>query len=654
MKENNKVGSEVSIKNPEEKDSPSIKSMEVRKWLQVALALVIGGGGAHAIIQKIKAPQEVVTNMDTEHPDQEHSDRDVKEIVRDEMANTSEFLELSQNSIGLKSADIQGESFDFSAFGKEYQATVQSMHENSSGGVNIVAEIENGTLEIYQVGKAVHARMSILEDGQHKTIELRNTKGGPVWQEYKFKENEEGSEELDVENPSQRTTPISSQSTALKSTQDGIEFPAQAECVAEEFVYHYFITQTLVDEIGLDATLALVEGSVDYYRTSLRNSDPRLKYAEVVFTYDVVDITDAEEIPINGGTGDTYTNFTWLLLGDDPHEIKDLAAASPTSNQCVLCLHLKDRLGAATRLARPEPSSGILYNTSGVQDEGLGSGHRTMGHESGHANANLLHNENSWEGPVVVTNSSTGQQVTINMGTIMGLTGASERLPMFSTPDTTYHYSFTNSAGTWTAEFTAGNTQKNSVDSIAKYFDPTGDNHDKFLHETDVLPAPPSYNIIVEHQEDSVKISIGNFDPALTYYWDNGMIGHEIMIPIPDDTLVLKVHGDNVACNCPGEEETLVITHVGIDDPEELGNNIQIYPNPSPNNGPVNINGLSNLMGKRVRCLLFDAQGRVVHAENFDNVNDKLSFEPKTSQGVYFLKVLADGKVIKEGKLIRL
>ncbi len=79
--------------------------------------------------------------------------------------------------------------------------------------------------------------------------------------------------------------------------------------------------------------------------------------------------------------------------------------------------------------------------------------------------------------------------------------------------------------------------------------------------------------------------------------------------------------------------------------------NLTIYPNPST--GPINIRGLNNPTQERVRCVLFDATGRVVHAENFDHATEEVSFSPRIAAGMYILRVIKGGKILSSEQIVR-
>ena len=172
--------------------------------------------------------------------------------------------------------------------------------------------------------------------------------------------------------------------------------------------------------------------------------------------------------------------------------------------------------------------------------------------------------------------------------------------------------------------------------------------HDDLLHAEAVDP-PSAPQIDIEYLPDSMRVFVENPDTNLTYYWSNGMIGPEITIPYPPTSYMLTVEPVDVACNCPGESTSLLITDV--ENVEQPSSDITVFPNPST--GPITIEGGEALQGKNLRCLLFDMQGRVVHAENFDNAQGQFTVHPQVAPGNYVMKILIDGKLISSEKIVR-
>ncbi len=651
MRKNTDQISSSLDQSPEHK-LPSRALGQVSKWVKIALAVVIGSGTVAEIIsqsQKDKSPQDVVAPLPEERGLNEnvmnmpYLEQELRKEIADP-AVVQALLSFAQNS-KLKSGETMNQSLDFSAFGKEYQGQVQNIEANQSGGVNIIAKVENGTLRLFQVGNEIYAHVSVWEDGKHQNFELRTRDGESFWQERIGEGIAGGTGDYEhvLANP-----PTERDGADLKNVQDGFEFPEQAECTREFMNIHFFITQTLVNELGsIDAVLALLEGSIAYAKETLHNSDTRLNYAGVEFTYDVVDIEDADSMTLpNGGTGDTFSLFTYkLLVETTPNEIKDLANASPTSMQTIICSNLKNALGISARLTDPEPISGILYHTNSTKDEGLGYG-RTWIHEDGHAFGNLLHNENAWRDTVTLTYPGGGTWEAI-AATVMNVEGADIPVPAFSNPDTTYYYVSPGSGST--ATFTIGDAQHNSVDSLAKYYNgPTDEMRDNLLHSEAVDP-PSAPQIDIEYLPDSMRVFVENSDTNLTYYWSNGMVGPEITIPYPPTSFFLSVQSVDVACNCPGDSTSTLITDVeNLESPER---DMTVYPNPS--SGPITLEGGEALQGKNLRCLLFDMQGRVVHAENFEG--NRFSFSPEVPTGLYLLRVLDrdNNQVLVDTKVVR-
>ncbi len=657
MRKNTDQISSSLDQSPESK-LPSRALGQVSKWVKIALAVVIGSGTVAEIIsqsQKDKAPQNVVAPLPEERGLNEnvmnmpYLEQELRKEIADP-AVVQALLSFAQNS-KLKSGEVTDQSLDFSAFGKEYQGQVQSIEANQSGGINIIAKVENGTVRLFQVGNEIYAHVSVWEDGKHQNFELRTRDGEHFWQEQVQEGIAGGTGDYEhaLANP-----PTERDGADLKNVQDGFEFPEQAECTRESLVYHFQITQTLVDTLGsIDAVLALLEGSVAYGQETLRNSDPRFRYANIEFSYTIVDIEDEENISYGGsGNGDTFSYFSYLLTySTSPNVVKDAANSSPTSFQVIICLNLKNRLGASKMFTDEEPISGIYYHEAGVQDDGLGYNHRTLIHESPGHNKGLFH-ENAYYTQTLVTNVTTGDTQTVWAGTVMGVgNGNPINIPArtFSNPDTTYNYLEVMPGGdTLVANFVPGDAEHNSVDTLAKYYLEDPGMHDDLLHAEDVDP-PSAPELNVEYLPDSMRVFVENPDTNLTYYWSNGMVGPEITVPYPPSSYMLTVVPRDEACNCPGESTSLLITDVeNIENPER---DITIYPNPS--SGPITFEGGESLQGKNLRCLLFDMQGRVVHAENFEG--NRFSFSPEVPTGLYLLRVLDrdNNQVLVDTKVVR-
>jgi hypothetical protein len=186
-------------------------------------------------------------------------------------------------------------------------------------------------------------------------------------------------------------------------------------------------------------------------------------------------------------------------------------------------------------------------------------------------------------------------------------------------------------SSSWSGDFTASYTINDKVAYLNAH-----QNSSKLVYIDDVVPD----------QNGQVFITMGTMPGARYGFWS---------------ALTLESYDvDNAAPAGMDNSLTKTSSRLSSDvmaQEDKVISNITVYPNPFNDALTVNITGIK---GKKLSLLLFDTHGKLVYTKELGSVDGTRSVKvhsgelSKAVPGTYFMQVVADGKLEKSIKLIKL
>lgn len=141
-----------------------------------------------------------------------------------------------------------------------------------------------------------------------------------------------------------------------------------------------------------------------------------------------------------------------------------------------------------------------------------------------------------------------------------------------------------------------------------------------------------------------IDITITGGSAGYTYQWSNGALTEDVANLLPGVYTVIVTD----ASGCAASSTFVVANTTGVESYESLENSISVYPNPANDYLFISIEGF-----RIEKVEVYDVLGQIAFTGGFDNSKVEINTSA-ISQGLYFVKILVDDKLItKKVKIIK-
>lgn len=156
------------------------------------------------------------------------------------------------------------------------------------------------------------------------------------------------------------------------------------------------------------------------------------------------------------------------------------------------------------------------------------------------------------------------------------------------------------------------------------------------------INAIPQYSVNAEETTAGGSITIipNDSNADYGYAWSNGATNNQI-VDVPMDVYSVTITDNKTGCNVV---ETVDLTNLGIDD---IDYGFAISPNPAKD-----VLNIEHLLDGTHSIEIYDNTGKLMQTDSFEGKQASIDINKDLATGLYFVKIMTDGKVAIQKVLI--